>query len=114
MSNPDTVTVREVGPAQAIAMAAGGAILLDVREDAEWSAGHAEGAVHMPLGAIDPAAVPRATIVAVCRSGNRSLRAALILADAGHDVVNLAGGMNAWSESGLPIVTDDPDVGTLG
>lgn len=114
MSNHDKAPVRDIDPGRAAAMAADGALLLDVREDDEWAAGHAEEAIHMPLGALDPAALPDTTIVAVCRSGNRSSKAAAILTDAGHDVVNLAGGMKAWSESGLPLVTDHGHPGTVG
>lgn len=83
-------------------------LLLDVREDDEWAAGHAPGALHMPLSALDAAAVPSdRPVVAVCRSGNRSGQAAAVLAVAGVDVVNMTGGMKAWSQAGLPVVTDD-------
>lgn len=67
MSSPvPEVTVQEA----ADAAAGNSVLLLDVREDDEWEAGHARGAVHMPLGSLDPkqfrADVP---VVAVCRSG---------------------------------------------
>lgn len=89
-------------------------LLLDVREDDEWAAGHAPGAVHMPLSALDAAAVPTGRpVIAVCRSGNRSGQAATVLAAAGVDVVNMAGGMNAWSQAGLPVVTDDGQPGEI-
>ncbi len=105
MTTPAT-PVREVDPTTAQAMAAAGALLLDVREPVEWAAGHAEGARHVPLRELDPAAFDRGTpIVAVCRSGNRSGVAAEVLAAAGHDVVNVVGGMSAWQRAGLPVVT---------
>lgn len=113
MTARDGAPVHDVDPPQAAALVADGALLLDVREPDEWTAGHAEEAVHMPLGALDPAALPDTTIVAVCRSGNRSSKAAVILSAAGHDVVNLAGGMTAWAERGLPLVTDDGRPGTV-
>ncbi len=73
-----------------------GAILLDVREDAEWRAGHAPGARHIPLSRL-PARMkdlpPRRTVITVCRSGHRSARAAALLAREGREVVNLSGGM---------------------
>ena len=84
------------------------AVLLDVREADEWTAGHAPQAVHLPLGQVTPEAVPQGTtVIAVCRSGNRSGKAADLLAAAGIPVHNLAGGMGAWARAGLPVVTDD-------
>ena len=84
-----------------------GAILLDVREDTEWRAGHAPGARHIPLSLL-PARMKdlpaRRTVITVCRSGHRSARAAALLAREGREVVNLAGGMNAWARAGLPVV----------
>jgi rhodanese-related sulfurtransferase len=104
----------QVGPAEADKLAADGALLVDVREPEEWAAGHIPGAVHMPLGSLDPAAVPHDRIVvAVCRSGNRSGRAADRLAAAGIDVRNLAGGMKAWAEDGRTVARDDGSAGTV-
>jgi rhodanese-related sulfurtransferase len=89
------------------------AVLLDVREDDEWAAGHAPGAVHMRLGDLDPSGLAAAKpVVAVCRSGNRSRTAAIKLAGAGITVYNLAGGMKAWHCSGRPVVRDDGAIGT--
>jgi len=97
----------KVGPAQARELLDEGAILLDVREDAEWRAGHAPKARHIPLSRL-PGRVrdlpPNRTVVTVCRSGARSARAAALLAREGRDVVNLAGGMHAWARAGLPVV----------
>ncbi|MDR2986716.1 MAG: rhodanese-like domain-containing protein [Nocardiopsaceae bacterium] len=97
----------KVGPAQASDMQAQGAILLDVREDAEWRAGHAPKARHIPLGRLPGRLrdVPaNRTVITVCRSGHRSAQAAAMLARDGRDVVNLAGGMYAWARAGLPVV----------
>ena len=107
--------VPQINPEQAAALAASGEVLLlDVREVQEWQAGRAERAVHMPLGGLDPAAVPAdRPVVAVCRSGNRSEKAALLLAGAGHKVSNMTGGMKAWDEAGLPMVTDDGTPGRV-
>jgi rhodanese-related sulfurtransferase len=94
----------------------GGAVLLDVREPNEWTAGHAAAAVHIPLGQLTSrtAEVPGdATVVVICRSGARSDRAAAYLRGQGLDAVNLAGGMQAWSASGLDVVTDDGDPGRV-
>jgi rhodanese-related sulfurtransferase len=99
----------EVDPLEADRLVAGGALLLDVREPDEWAAGHAPAAVHVPLRTL-PANRPEPgrAIVAVCRSGARSARAAEALRQWGYDAVNLAGGMQAWATAGLPVVTDDP------
>lgn len=106
-------TIHDVSITRAAELAAEGALMLDVREPDEWRAGHLAGAVLAPLGALDPSAIPVGTrIVAVCRSGNRSGQAATQLAAAGHDVVNMAGGMLAWSAAGLPVITAEPDPST--
>lgn len=106
--------ISEIDPVRAAQLAAGGALLLDVREPDEWAAGHAAGAVHMPLGDLRPDDVPRDRIVvAVCRSGRRSGKAAAVLAGAGVDVRNMSGGMNAWAGADLPVTRDDGLPGTV-
>ncbi len=100
-------TRPKVGPQQAHDLLGQGAILLDVREDSEWQAGHAPKARHIPLSRL-PARLrdlpPGRTVVTVCRSGARSARAAALLAREGREVVNLTGGMHAWARAGLPVV----------
>ncbi|WP_331738319.1 rhodanese-like domain-containing protein [Streptomyces sp. NBC_01276] len=99
-----------VTPAQAHRDTAdGGAVLLDVREQAEWNTGHAPGAVHAPLsrlatGAALPAAARNRPLVVICRSGHRSRQAARLLTGRGADAVDVKGGMNAWASAGLPVV----------
>ena len=97
-------------PEQARDLQRHGAVLLDVREDGEWQAGHAPAARHIPLHRL-PAQLavlpPRRTVVTICRSGHRSARAAALLASQGREVVNLAGGMRAWARAGLPVVAAD-------
>lgn len=86
-----------------------GVWLLDVREDDEWSAGHVPGATHIPLGQLSNRAteVPRdEAIYVICRSGGRSARAALALAGAGWEAINVAGGMQDWAAAGRPMITD--------
>ena len=98
---------RTVSAAQAAALADGGAVLLDVREPHEWQAGHAPRARHIPLGQLARRAAElpeRRAVVTVCRSGARSVRAAVLLARQGREVSNLAGGMRAWARAGLPVV----------
>ncbi|GAA2034996.1 rhodanese-like domain-containing protein [Pseudokineococcus marinus] len=84
------------------------AVLVDVREDDEWAAGHAPGAVHIPLGDL-PARVgelPEGDVHVVCRSGGRSARAAAWLQQNGVDAVDVAGGMGAWYEAERPMVSE--------
>jgi rhodanese-related sulfurtransferase len=89
-------------------------VLVDVREPAEWSAGHAPGAVHLPLGELHPDRLPAAErLLCICRSGARSSKAVAALRNAGFDAVNVAGGMNAWHAHGLPVVRDDGRPGTV-
>ncbi|HEV8535485.1 MAG TPA: rhodanese-like domain-containing protein [Candidatus Limnocylindria bacterium] len=82
-------------------------LLLDVREQDEWDAGHIDGAQHIPLGQLAgklgevPTGRP---LVTVCRSGSRSDRAAKALKQSGYDAQNLEGGVTAWSRAGLPLV----------
>lgn len=82
-------------------------VVLDVREAHEWAAGHIDGAIHIPLGDI-PARVgeldPSARTLVVCHLGGRSARATQWLHAQGHDVTNVAGGMQAWEQAGRPVV----------
>lgn len=105
-----------VGAEEAARRVDEGAMLLDVREPDEWYAGHAPEAVHVPLAAL-AASVDQLDkdqpIVAVCRVGGRSERAASVLLQRGYDAVNLAGGMQAWAAAGMPVVTDTGDPGRV-
>ncbi|MBC7630567.1 rhodanese-like domain-containing protein [Aeromicrobium sp.] len=92
---------------------AGEVVLLDVREDNEWEAGHAPGAVHVVLGHLEPEGLAGEDVVVVCRSGNRSGKAAEILAEAGINARNLNGGKQAWVALGLPVVTFDGTPGDV-
>ena len=109
------MNIVDVDPIGAMGVVSGsGAILLDVREDDEWVAGHAPGAVHVRLGDLDTHVFDTITpIVAVCRSGGRSRSAATKLAAAGVTVYNLAGGMTAWQKTGQPVIRDDGTAGTV-
>ncbi|MFE2327476.1 rhodanese-like domain-containing protein [Streptomyces sp. NPDC059385] len=97
-------------PGQArVRTADGDAVLLDVREQAEWNAGHAPGAVHLPLsrlagGAGLPASAQGRPLVVICRSGHRSRQAVGLLAGHGAEAVDVKGGMSAWASAGLPVV----------
>ncbi|MDQ6649744.1 MAG: rhodanese-like domain-containing protein [Actinomycetota bacterium] len=96
-----------VGPEQAHELQRKGAVLLDVREHSEWSAGRAPNAIHIPLGQLPAKAGqlrPGAHVVTVCRSGRRSARAASMLTRQGYQVTNVRDGMTAWQAAGLPVV----------
>lgn len=85
-----------------------GAPLLDVREDDEWRAGHAPDAVHIPMSAIVErvAEIPEGCVYVICRSGSRSGQVVSWLSGQGREAVNVAGGMQAWAASGLPMVAE--------
>ena len=78
------------------------AIVLDVREQDEFDAGHIPGAVLLPVGTItnDSAAAmtpERCSVVLVyCRSGNRSKKASQALVDLGYTGIYEFGGINTW------------------
>jgi rhodanese-related sulfurtransferase len=107
MSQTTDRPIREIGPAEARRLLDGGALALDVREPEEFAAGHVAGARLLPLGRLPTglADLPRdRTIVVVCRSGRRSGEAVRTMQRAGFDDArNLAGGMLAWREAGLPV-----------
>ena len=107
--------IDEVSPQDAVGLHEKGAVLLDVREPDEWAAGHAPGAIHVPLAGVSDAAARFAgqEVLAVCRSGGRSAKAAETLAQAGVEVRNVAGGMTAWAADGLPVVRDDGALGAV-
>lgn len=107
-------TVSGVGVREAVGLAEGGAVLVDVRDDDEWVAGHAPDAVHVPLGEVGAAeGFAGRRVLVVCRSGNRSAKAAQALAGAGVDVTNVTGGMSSWAAAGLPVVADDGSPGAV-
>lgn len=92
---------------QAALAAEGKPLVLDVREFPEFAAGHLKEARLVPLAELGrraaelPKGVP---IICVCRSGRRSAEAAETLGRIGFaDVGQLAGGMEAWEEAGLPV-----------
>ncbi len=100
-------SVPEVTPAEAHRRQQAGAVLVDVREADEWAAGHAAGALHLPLGELalrhDDLPRDRETLL-ICASGNRSKVAAQVLARAGHDrASSVEGGTIAWARAGLPV-----------
>jgi hydroxyacylglutathione hydrolase len=89
-----------------------GFAIIDVRSESEWRAGHLPAATHIPLGYLSDrlAEVPLdRPVVLQCQSGNRSSIAASLLARLGRsNVVNLAGGLDACRQTGLPVAPEVP------
>jgi rhodanese-related sulfurtransferase len=85
-----------------------GAVVIDVREPAEYAAGHIANSRNIPAAEIDKRAgeLPaNKAVVVLCESGSRAARAAAALRRAGRaDVVCLDGGLANWRQAGLPIV----------
>lgn len=83
--------------------------LVDIREDSEWSAGHAAGSLHLGKGIIErdiETKVPQkdATLVLYCGGGYRSALAGDALQKMGYtNVISLDGGWRAYQASGLPV-----------
>ncbi|HEV2687901.1 MAG TPA: rhodanese-like domain-containing protein [Bryobacteraceae bacterium] len=102
--------IKEVDVDQLKAMQSSGEkfTLVDVREDNEWTAGHAKGAVHISRGVLEreiESQVPRkdTKLVLYCHSGSRSALAADALMKMGFsNVFSLAGGITAYKSAGLP------------
>ena len=82
--------------------------VLDVREPVEWQHGHIDGAIHIPLRDLPSRLgdVPEGQTLVVCKIGGRSAQAVAYLAQQGHDVVNLDGGMLDWAAAGRPMVSE--------
>ena len=85
------------------------ALILDVREDKEYAAGHIPKAKHIPLGKLGSRIQEldkhkKKPVLVTCRSGQRSARACGILKKAGFETVfNQAGGIIAWERANLPV-----------
>lgn len=99
--------VDEVTPQEARAKQKAGAIIVDVREPSEWREGHIPGAVHIPLGSLgrryEELDVSQ-EIIAVCRSGSRSVSAVMILQQKGFSQVSsMSGGMILWMRQRFPV-----------
>ena len=102
---------KEISPEATAARITNGddLVLVDVREDHEWAAGHASGAVHLGRGILErdvEKAIPDPgkTLVLYCGGGFRSALAADNLQKMGYtDVWSMAGGYKAWVKAGLPV-----------
>ena len=94
-----------LSPAEAARrLAEGSLVLIDVREQDEWDAGHVPGSRHVELGRLsDAPMIPRDRPIAfICLAGGRSEMAARAFRSAGYDAYNIPGGFGAWFSQGLP------------
>lgn len=107
-------SVREVSVDDALRrMREAGAALIDVREESEWGAAHARGAMHLSKGVIErdiEKKVPDTSqeIILYCGGGFRSALATKSLQEMGYtNVWSLTGGWRAWEGSGAPVDEED-------
>lgn len=92
--------------------------ILDVREQWEWDAGHIDGALHIPLTQVmagqEQGRLDRERpVVVVCKTGNRSELASVMLQARGFKAENFEGGTEAWVAAGLPILAADGTPGRV-
>jgi rhodanese-related sulfurtransferase len=108
--NDAKTRIRHIGIEEYRRLQAAGeaGLLIDVREESEWAAGHADGAVHLGKGIIErdiesKAPDKNARLVLYCGGGYRSALAADALRQMGYtDAISLDGGWRAWVNAGLP------------
>lgn len=102
--------INQVNTFEATRLINDDALVLDVREDSEWNAGHIPDAKHIPLGRLNARVgeldkFKDKPIVVNCRSGHRSNRACAMLKKSGFaNVHNLSGGIMAWQQANLPVI----------
>jgi hydroxyacylglutathione hydrolase len=106
----ETVASPQIAPPDVTSRMNSGTLVVDVRTLAEWRSGHIPGSLHIPLGRLVSQMTDRPRtqpVVLVCESGSRSsIGASLLTATGFTDVTNLAGGINAWRQEGLPLEVD--------
>jgi rhodanese-related sulfurtransferase len=101
---------QAVGPMDAVRLLNQGAVLVDVRSQAEFDSGHILDAKHVPQDQLGTSAetlkkYKDKVVIACCESGMRSGAAARVLQAQGFTkVVNLKGGLQAWRAENLPLV----------
>ena len=101
--------VEEVSVAETRKRIENGAVLIDVREDNEFAAGHAKGAIHLGRGIIERDIVgefpdKNSELVLYCGGGFRSALSAVNLQKMGYkNVLSMAGGWTAWTEADAPV-----------
>jgi rhodanese-related sulfurtransferase len=109
--NDAKTRVKHIGLDEYKELAAKGeaGVLIDVREESEWAAGHAAGAIHLSKGVIERDIEHNVEdkaqrLVLYCGGGYRSALSAEALQKMGYqDVISLDGGWRAWNEGGMPV-----------
>jgi len=100
-----------VQPTDAVKLINNDAVVLDMRSAESYSRGHIVGARNVPMDELDGhleklARFKSKPVVAVCDAGITSSKAVNTLRNSGFECVyNLKGGMNAWGQAGLPVVS---------
>ena len=101
---------REVGPVEAVQLInRRDAVVLDVRDAAEYKSGHITNARHVPEGELDARMkdlekVKERPIIVSCARGNRSMNVANRLRKLGFtEVFSLRGGIAAWQQANMPL-----------
>jgi rhodanese-related sulfurtransferase len=104
----DEPQVKQLSQQEFLSAPPAGALILDVRTEAEFSSGHVPGAINishdeLPSRLSDLDSGTDRPVVVYCRSGKRAGIATAVLLDAGYtNVLHLEGDMNAWIANGLP------------
>ena len=104
---------KEIKPAEAVQLLNHkDAIVVDVRDDNDFSTGHILNAINLPLGVMEQRMdelekYRSKPVIISCRTGQQSARAGMILHRQGFtDVYKLAGGMMAWQSANMPVSKD--------
>ncbi len=103
---------NDISPQQVVQLMSheNGSIIVDVREDKEFSSEHIKDSIHIPMGALasrisELDKYKNKNVILGCRSGSRSGRACSILKKHGFEKVhNLRGGVLAWENENLPLI----------
>ena len=106
-----TASLNPLSPRDAAArLAAGQAVLVDIREPDEFARSHIEGAISIPLSQWDKAHLslaPEAVVIFTCRSGMRTTGACdRLSARLNRPAFVLDGGVDGWQRAGLPVMVD--------
>lgn len=114
-AHPVHVPPLDISPSEVRHWLQRGALLLDVRGENEYAAGHVEDSINLPgprleSGIAELAPDPDQALVLICTLGQRSRTAATRLRALGyHQVVSIAGGLQRWQAEGLPLADDGLD-----
>jgi rhodanese-related sulfurtransferase len=112
--------VTEIAPNDADAAIRNADVLIDVREESEFAAGHLPGAIHASRGMLEfkLSATPALTardlkVVLYCKTSGRAALAAAAMQDMGYlNVSSISGGYDAWVAAGKPVVK--PELPSFG